>query len=621
MAKSLDQLQKELGVASEKARKAYDILNGTGGRGGLERDYNLAVKNKNKEAIAKLEPLYNKAVEDYKTAQEAKNAANLELTRAKKEAETSKITAAKSKVAQSVYSKAIEELAQAEGKFAGYKGQEGYIAAYQKAQQAFDDAQKAGVAVTALPAPKVAIPVITQGATGGTGGTGTVPEKPLNEIITFLSDPANSSILAKAQIDLKKNFPSVYKGSTDGKWSLDFQKALGTVAGNRAMLPNAALKGTDLLSFITAPTADIGLGGGAASTGKTGIGAPGTTGLYSTVYSATDAESEINKVFQDRLKRNATPEEIASFTKALTAAQAKNPTMVQYTANGTRTTTGLDPVQFIISAIDKNKTLKSEADTILNEAPDLVKRLSDKKIYDKLIAAAGNDLTKILEAKQTTAYGRGLAEYEAIINDKILETGASNTPEEVSALAKSLYDKGITANSYTGSSQIDSALKFGANKEGKYTTGTAGTTASDLQKTAVANGLDLNNDFGDKLSGWISAINQGEKVDNIKQQIRDIAALGQPDSVKKMIANGIDLATIYSPYKKTMAATLEIQDPNSISLNDPVLRSAITPQGEMNLYDYQKALRKDNRWQYTQQANQEVASATQQVLKDFGFMG
>ena len=621
MAKSLDQLQKEFGVASEKARKAYDLLNGTGGRGGLERDYNLAVNKKDKEGISKLKPLYDKAVEDYKTAQEAKNAANLELNRAKKEADTAKTAAAKSKVAQSVYSKAIEDLAKAEGKFAGYKGQEGYIAAYQKAQQAFADAQKAGVAVTALPEPKVAIPVITSTGTGTTDGTATTPEKPLNEIITFLSDPNNKTILAKAQADIKKNFPSVYKGAADGNWSLDFQKALGTVAGNRAMLPNAALKGTDLLSFITAPTADIGLGGATGGAGKTGVGAPGTTGLYSTVYSATDAESEINKVFQDRLKRDATPKEIADFTKALTVAQEKNPTRVQYTANGTRTTTGLDPVQFIISAIDKNKTLKAEADTILNEAPDLVKRLSDKKIYDKLLAAAGNDFTKILEAKQTTAYGRGLAEYEAIINDKILETGASNSPEEVAALAKSLYDKGITANSYTGTSQINSALKFGANKEGKYTTGTAGTTASDLQKTAVANGLDLNKDFGDKLAGWISAVNQGEDVDNIKQQIRDIAALGQPDSIKKMITNGTDLATIYSPYRKTMASVLEIQDPNSISLSDPVLRSAITPQGEMNLYDYQKALRKDNRWQYTQQANEEVASATQQVLKDFGFMG
>jgi len=48
---------------------------------------------------------------------------------------------------------------------------------------------------------------------------------------------------------------------------------------------------------------------------------------------------------------------------------------------------------------------------------------------------------------------------------------------------------------------------------------------------------------------------------------------------------------------------------------------AITPAGELNLYDYQKTLRKDDRWQYTQQANSEVARATKQVLQDFGFMG
>ena len=70
-----------------------------------------------------------------------------------------------------------------------------------------------------------------------------------------------------------------------------------------------------------------------------------------------------------------------------------------------------------------------------------------------------------------------------------------------------------------------------------------------------------------------------------------------------------------------MASVLEIQDPDSIRIDDPSLRMAITSSGELNLYDYQKSLRKDNRWQYTQQANSEVARATKQVLQDFGFMG
>ena len=48
---------------------------------------------------------------------------------------------------------------------------------------------------------------------------------------------------------------------------------------------------------------------------------------------------------------------------------------------------------------------------------------------------------------------------------------------------------------------------------------------------------------------------------------------------------------------------------------------AIAGDKPMNLYDYQNALRKDNRWQYTQNAKTDVANSVQQVLKDFGFVG
>jgi hypothetical protein len=41
----------------------------------------------------------------------------------------------------------------------------------------------------------------------------------------------------------------------------------------------------------------------------------------------------------------------------------------------------------------------------------------------------------------------------------------------------------------------------------------------------------------------------------------------------------------------------------------------------MSLYDYQKMLRKDNRWQYTDQAKQEVSQTALKVLRDFGFQG
>jgi hypothetical protein len=70
-----------------------------------------------------------------------------------------------------------------------------------------------------------------------------------------------------------------------------------------------------------------------------------------------------------------------------------------------------------------------------------------------------------------------------------------------------------------------------------------------------------------------------------------------------------------------MANVLEIQDPEQINLNDPLLRSAITDKGDMNMYEFKKALRKDNRWQYTEQARADVSSAALGVLRDFGFQG
>ena len=143
------------------------------------------------------------------------------------------------------------------------------------------------------------------------------------------------------------------------------------------------------------------------------------------------------------------------------------------------------------------------------------------------------------------------------------------------------------------------------------------TTRQDLMKTALANGVTLN---ADQLANFEARIKAGEEVNAIKNTIRETAALGMPDQVKKLASSGVDLATIYSPYKSILAQTLEI-NPNSITLDDPTLRMAIGPDKEMSLYEYQRALRKDNRWQYTDQARSEASDAAKTVLRDFGFMG
>ena len=132
-----------------------------------------------------------------------------------------------------------------------------------------------------------------------------------------------------------------------------------------------------------------------------------------------------------------------------------------------------------------------------------------------------------------------------------------------------------------------------------------------------------NNDISlsqDQLDAYKARIAAGEGVDIVKNDIRKLAAIGQPDTIKKMIESGTDLSTIYSPYRSIMGSVLEV-NPNTIPLNDPTLRMAIGPDKEMSLYEYQRALRKDPRWEYTNQARSETADAITTVLKDFGFMG
>ena len=136
-------------------------------------------------------------------------------------------------------------------------------------------------------------------------------------------------------------------------------------------------------------------------------------------------------------------------------------------------------------------------------------------------------------------------------------------------------------------------------------------------QTAIANGITLNQD---QIANFEERLKAGEKVDAIKNTIRETAVLGLPDQVKKLASSGVDLATIYSPYKSILASTLEV-NPNSITLDDPTLRMAIGPDKEMSLFEYKKALRKDPRWQYTENARETVSSGLTQVLRDFGFMG
>lgn len=215
--------------------------------------------------------------------------------------------------------------------------------------------------------------------------------------------------------------------------------------------------------------------------------------------------------------------------------------------------------------------------------------------------------------------------------------GREATPQELSKLTSALkkaQSESITTTKYTMVDGVKVANVTGELDEVQFLTdiikknpeydkrkqGLRDVGKADLMKTAVANGLDLEKTFGSQLPNWIQRIENGEDPEVFKQLIRETAKRGLPDKINKLLDQGLDLDVVYAPYKNTMASLLEV-NPDSINLNDPLLRSAIQGDKEMPIYEFQRALRKDPRWQYTDNARQTVSSGLTQVLKDFGFQG
>jgi hypothetical protein len=236
-----------------------------------------------------------------------------------------------------------------------------------------------------------------------------------------------------------------------------------------------------------------------------------------------------------------------------------------------------------------------------------------KRQFDDLVKKGGN----LEDLYKTTEYGRGLKFTQQVIADEIKKVGATLTPEEIDLISRDIYDLGYENQKAIVSQRIRAKIAY---KPGGIVGGEAGENLADLRKTAKANGLDLEKNFGSSIQGWLQNLAQGESVETFKQIIRSTAKLGLPEKVSSLLDQGVDLDTIYNPYKRLMASVLEI-NPETITLDDQLLRSAIGPEKEMSLYDYQKMLRKDNRWQFTNNAKEEVSDTALRVLRDFGFQG
>jgi hypothetical protein len=240
------------------------------------------------------------------------------------------------------------------------------------------------------------------------------------------------------------------------------------------------------------------------------------------------------------------------------------------------------------------------------------------------------DLQASGRAQGTTAYEMDIAKIEAKLKKRAVEIGsaAANDPAALRQAAENLYITNRSEDETFITDFLAASVKTMAGMiGGKVTQGYSGEALTNYDKLVEAardNGFQVS----DILPGAtteqqvIQGIISGNiDVNRVIADARKLAAQGQPAYVRDLLAQGYNLKQVFAPYRQVMANVLEVGDPNQIDLNDPLLRSAITDKGDMNLYDFRKALRQDNRWQYTAQAKEDVSTAALQVLRDFGFQG
>lgn len=229
--------------------------------------------------------------------------------------------------------------------------QEGISEAVQAARQGITVEQLRTNKQAALDAEKLARDTANQGAIDQQSVAN------YSQLINTIA--ADEAQLKSVQEDLKRNFPSLYKGGITGlkDWTAT-QAALEAIAERRGALPKN-LQGASLREFLLKPTIDITTGTG------TGTGVPEPFGTQ-VIYNKSTAEGVIDSIFSSLgLGREANQAEIDQLYKDLQAEQKKLSSISKGTykmVNGRQVLvqeSGLDPRTFLenkIKQLDVYKT-------------------------------------------------------------------------------------------------------------------------------------------------------------------------------------------------------------------------------------------------------------------------
>jgi hypothetical protein len=267
-----------------------------------------------------------------------------------------------------------------------------------------------------------------------------------------------------------------------------------------------------------------------------------------------------------------------------------------------------------------------------------------KRLFNKAIKVGMTPEAFALELKNTKWYTDRTAsqrEYETMLNTPSMQKDLNNTlsqiadqikrqaafangtqlsDEEAMADAKELAKNNlrdwsnILPNFVNSKYVSDDVLKFG---------GQAAADATEIRNFARSMGVTLDDA---ELGRYVDEIFEGKQTkENVQKIFRDSALSYFPQFADRIKA-GETVSSIVKPYRDMIASYLET-DPESIGFgaeagvkSDPLMNKALfgADGKAMSLFDLQKAIKQDNRWQKTANARDEYTNLTKSLLSSFG---
>lgn len=152
--------------------------------------------------------------------------------------------------------------------------------------------------------------------------------------------------------------------------------------------------------------------------------------------------------------------------------------------------------------------------------------------------------------------------------------------------------------------------------------GTAAETKAQLDALAQNYGVKLGKDW--KARQLQAVMSGNDTLAGVQTKVQEMA-MREYKAFADRIAAGETVAEIADPYISRYAELLE-QNPNAVGIDNDLIQRAMKqtgPDGKpaaMDLYAFEKEVRKDTRWQYTKNAKEEVSNVTADLLRSFGVM-